>query len=327
MQDAAGRAVGIRSGRPVLLLEDLLVALRAFPPGKIQRPFVGCTIDPSEDGLARLREFQKKVPSVVPQRAREQVAAQILAGTRKALGMSQIRVFGISADTHFANVMVEADYRMKRIGMGLEPPPVKMVTFLGAIRSARHDALQRWWFLPKYDAVKLAKDRRAMELVSGGVELASEDLAVGPDGELLNPLAKPNAASTAYTASFTSNYEKIAAASPAFAQLKNLIDMLIAAAFIEREDFYGKADWQAATLLNEKQLPTETHRAAKQVHASANALWKGSRLFVPAGGVAIEPQRAFAKDRLLPDKDGSLSKQYEAVDRSAKRNEDRWWWD
>jgi hypothetical protein len=142
MQDAAGRAVGIRSGKPVLLLEDLVVALRAFPPGEVRRPFVGCTIDPSEDGLARLREFQKKVPSVVPQRAREQVASQILAGTRDALGMSKIRVFGISADTHFANVMIEADYRMKRIGMGLEPPPVKMVTFLGAIRSARHDALR-----------------------------------------------------------------------------------------------------------------------------------------------------------------------------------------
>src|SRR5262245_33411667 len=31
-QDAAGRAVGLRTGRPVLQLEDLVVALRAFPP-------------------------------------------------------------------------------------------------------------------------------------------------------------------------------------------------------------------------------------------------------------------------------------------------------
>ena len=326
VRDAAGRAVGIRNGRPALLLEDLAVALRAFPPGKLRKPFVGCTIDPSEEGLARLRDFQKKVPSVVPKHARRLVASQILTGTRDALGMSNIRVFGISPKTHFANAMVEADYRMKRIGMGLEPPPVRMVTFLGAIRSARHDALQRWWFQPDYKSVRIAKNHMAMQLVGQGVQLASEDLAIGPGGQLLNPLAKPNPASKAFTTSFTNNYDKIATASPAFAQLRNLIDMLIAAAFIEREDFYDKADWQAETFRDEKQLRTETHRAAKRVATSANALWKGSRLFAPAGGVSIQPHRAFEEDNLLDDKDGSLSKQYEAVDRDAKAGE-QWWWD
>ncbi|MCG8585968.1 MAG: DUF1598 domain-containing protein [Pirellulales bacterium] len=325
-KDAAGRAVGIASGRPVLLLEDLLVALRAFPPGKIQRPFIGCTIDPSENGLARLREFQKKVPRVVPTRARLHVASQVLEGTRDALGMSRIRVFGISPNTHFATTMIEADYRMKRIGMGLEPPPVRMVTFLGALKSARHDALQRWWFQPNLEAVRLAKDRRAMELVGGGVVLASEDLAIGPGGKLLNPLAKPNPASKAFTNSFTSNYEKIAAASPAFAQLRNLIDMLIAAAFVEREDFYGKIGWQAETFGSEAQLPTETHQAAKRVEACANALWKGSRLFAPAGGVSIQPHQAFAKENLLTDEDGSLSKRYDSVADDEPVGE-RWWWD
>ena len=267
--DGAGRAIGIRTGRPVLLLEDLLVALRQFPPGELRRPFVGCTIDPSPGGLRRLQEFQKKVPSVVPQRARQLVAAQIEAGTREALGMSHIRVFGVSPNTHFANVMVEADYRMKRIGMGLEPPPVRMVTFLGALRSARHSSLQRWWFQPNYEAVRLAKDRQAMEIVGQGVKLASEDLTIGPNGKLLNPAAKANPASTAFTKSFTVKYEEIATASPVFAQLRNLIDMLVASAFIQREGLYLKAGWEAKALQDEKHLATETHRAPRRSRPAA----------------------------------------------------------
>ena len=63
--DAAGRAVGLASGKPVLQLDDLAAALRAYPPGKRERPFLGCTINPSADGLAKLVEFQKSVPRSV----------------------------------------------------------------------------------------------------------------------------------------------------------------------------------------------------------------------------------------------------------------------
>ena len=50
--------------------------------------------------------------------------------------MAQIRVFGISPKTHFAMVLVEADYRMKRIAIGVEPPPVRMTTFAMALQVA-----------------------------------------------------------------------------------------------------------------------------------------------------------------------------------------------
>lgn len=110
VEDAAGRHVGISTGRPTLRLEDLIVALRAYSPGSSNRPFIGCTIDPDPDGLARLQKFQQTIPRVIPQRARQQVAAQIAQGSRDSLGMADIRVFGISANTHFAQVMIEASF-------------------------------------------------------------------------------------------------------------------------------------------------------------------------------------------------------------------------
>ena len=61
INDLSGRAVGVTTGRPVLLLEDLMVALRAYPPGSRHKPFIGCSIDPDPKNLERLHAFQRTV--------------------------------------------------------------------------------------------------------------------------------------------------------------------------------------------------------------------------------------------------------------------------
>ena len=124
IRDSSGRAVGMTSGKPVILLEDLMVALRAYAPGTHRERFVGCTISPRPEGLTQLAAFQRSIPRVVPQQGRDRVAARIARGVHDSLGMAKIDVFGVSNKTHFAQVLIEADYRMKRIGTGLEPPPV-----------------------------------------------------------------------------------------------------------------------------------------------------------------------------------------------------------
>ena len=44
------------------------------------------------------------------------------------LGMEKITIKGVPTTTHFAQVLVEADYRMKLIGIGVERPPLKQFT-------------------------------------------------------------------------------------------------------------------------------------------------------------------------------------------------------
>jgi hypothetical protein len=322
--DGLGHVIGVHTGRPMLELEDLLTALRMFPPGKKDAPFIGCTIDPTPEGLQRLVEFQKQVPRAVPQNARGQMAVQLASGTREALGMANVRVFGVPANTHLAKVLIEADYRMKLIGIGLEPPPVKMVTFLGALDSAPK-TLQRWWFTPNYKCIRVADDRLAMELVGQGVQLQSEDKVIGPDGKLLVAGAPPSKASDAFTTSFTAKYPEIAAKCSVFAQMRNCIDLLVAAAFIQREDYYGRATWEARTLLDEKSLPTRTLHTPKQAPCAANSLWKGSRLLTPAGGgVSLLPHEALNKENVMQD-DGSVSKARLLVEEELPA--DRWWWE
>jgi hypothetical protein len=327
IEDASGRTVGITSGRPVLLLEDLLVSLRAYLPDGAENPFVGCTISPRQEGLARLAEFQRTIPSTIPNSRRAEVTAAIAKGVHDSLGMANIHVYGISNKTHFAQVLIEADYRMKRIAIGLERPPVRMTTFIDAVRAPRHLTLQRWWFTPNYDCVKVTEDRLAMELVGQGVQLQSQDKRIGTDGRLSDALGpKPSKAAQLYTKAFTAKYPEIAAASPVYAQLRNQIDMLVAAAFIRQQDYYGRAAWTADLLMDEASLPTETWPNPTKVDCAVNVFWRGNRLLCPAGGgVSIQADDAIQQGRWLSDKDRELGSTYAAVSqRVAVKN---WWWD
>jgi hypothetical protein len=323
--DAVGRPIGITSGRPVVELRDLAVALRAFPPNSRVRPFIGCTIDPSRKGLENLQEFQKTIPRTIPQNRRQQAAMQIGEGIQKALGNANVRVFGVSPKAHFAQVMIEADYRMKLIGIGLEPPPVRMTTFMGTLRNANEATLQRWWFTPNYECLSVDPDGLALQLVGQGVQLQGEDMAVLPGGTLAMkplPTSKP---SQLYTTAFTAKYPEIAAASPVYAQLRNLIDGLVTAAAMRELDLYGKAGWQPTWILNEKNLPTETEENPRHVPAAVNVEWKGNRLLAPAGGgISILPHQALEKDNLQPanPKLESTRKQI-----ASPADAETWWWD
>ena len=55
----SGRMQGVVTGRPVIELQDLIVALRAFPAGGNTKkgPFIKCSIDPTAEGLARMQQF------------------------------------------------------------------------------------------------------------------------------------------------------------------------------------------------------------------------------------------------------------------------------
>ena len=324
--DASGRIVGVTTQRPVILLEDLAVARRAFDPDKKDRPFLGCTIDPTQEGLARAMEFQRTVPRSVRDSEREEVTVRLASGMQDALGMAQIRTFAVSPRTHFAQILIEADYRMKRIAIGLEPPPVKMMTFLAALDSPREATLQRWWFTPDYDCVRASEDRLAMELVGQGVKLQTEDIRLSPDGKMTSVNEKPSKASRLYCESFTKKYGEISAASPVYAQLRCMIDLSIAAAFLRKHDFYARSGWSGDLLRDEKTIPCETLPAPKQVACGVNALWKGNRLLVPAGGgVSIVPDDALKEEHVPPDKNDAVGTMRGEV--GAAMEGKRWWWD
>ncbi|MGD0898822.1 MAG: DUF1598 domain-containing protein [Thermoguttaceae bacterium] len=319
--DAFGRVVGIESGRPVVLLEDLAVALRTFAPAGPASRLVGCSIDPTQEGLAAMQRF---LASIHPTPGDVQM---IVNGLRTSLGLQTISVFGVSPKTHFAQVMVEADYRMKLIGIGLEKPPVRLVSYVDRATPSQvsRNALARWFFTPDYQCVRTTGDGLAMELVGDGVKVVGADEVVGAGGQRQSS-GQADAASHAFVASFTKVYSELADKSPVFAQLRNQIDLLVAAAYLHDQNLYAKAGWKMEVLGDEKVVPVETQNAPKQVSTAVNALWKGHHLMTPVGGgVQIAAQTALSSENLLRDEDGKVAK----VRRQTRIElaKGQWWWD
>ena len=324
MADPTGRMIGMNTGRAVLELQDLVAALRAFPPAGKQTHLISVSIDPTAEGLAAMQKWLVDISGKV----RPGDANAIVAGLKQKLGLHNVSVAGISPRTHFAQVLVEADYRMKLIGIGIEPPPVRMATYVSRANPTEvsRNALQRWYFTPHYDCVRVTEDAMAMELVGQGVKLIGAHELVAADGARV-AAAQGSQASELYCKAFTELYPQIAARSPVYAQLRNLIDVSIAAAFIQKQDYYGQSGWKAETLLDESQYAIETYEAPKTVETACTAIWKGSRLMTPVGGgVRIEPTSALSSSNLLKDEQGTVKATHGEI-KLGGLAKSQWWWD
>jgi hypothetical protein len=325
MADATGRLVGINTGSAIVMLEDLVTALRAFPPTGEQARQIGCSIDPTKEGLQKMQEF---LVALSRKRLTPGDANFIAAGLKESLGLQDVTIKGISPKSHFAQVLVEADYRMKLIGIGLEVPPVKIPSYVSKANPAAvsQNAMQRWFFTPDYECVKVTGDDLAMELVGQGVKLIGEDELVNADGSRAVAGAHNNGASKAFTEGFTKLYPELAKKSPVYAQLKNVIDLAIAAAFMQEKDYYGRADWKMEVFGDEKSFPIENYDVPKHVDSTVNVVWRGSRLMTPiGGGVSIQPRKALESSNLLTD-EGEVAAAKDKIDLS-KLDKSQWWWD
>lgn len=324
IQDAAQTPRGLESGRPLLQLQDLIVALRAFQPAQQPVPVILVSIDPTAEGLARMQSFLRSVGS----HATPEDTEGIVNGLRNNLGMQNIRVSGVAANTHFAKVLLECDYRMKLIGIGLEKPPVKIVSYVDRATPGRssRNALQRWYFVPDYNCVRLAADGLGMELVGDGVKLVGEDQIVSKEGGR-SVTGRGNKASDLFTTTFTKKYAELAARVPVFAEMRNCIDLAIVSAFIQQQDLYAQAGWQAATFDNERAIAVETANVPQHTETVCTAVWKGNTLMTPVGGgVTIHPREALRTKNTLADEDGKVTELRESVNLK-DLPADKWWWD
>ena len=76
--------------------------------------------------------------------------------------------------------MVEADYRMKLVGMGLEEGVLGVKSYLDSINLGPNESpppmnMLRWWFAVNYDAIKATEAHDAFEIKGQGVKVLSEN--------------------------------------------------------------------------------------------------------------------------------------------------------
>jgi hypothetical protein len=287
--DATGTIVGVTTGRPVMQLNDLLVALRSAK--NAAQGGISCSIDPTPEGIARVNEL-KVHPGISP--------ASVAKAREKAMGMQQITLHGVPETSHFARILVAADYRMKRISMALDPSPVRGLPSYLSMLNGNAPISPRFWLEPKFDAVLCGADGLAFELCGSSVKAMTEDDFLANGGIQHSGKASPIAQK--WASAMTEKYPELAVADPVFGELQNCMELAVVAAIIVKNDLPQKAGYDLPTLLNSPDLQPNVFNVPKQVPTVASV--KG-RLVAVSGGVTINSW-AYAEKAKTSDKVASV---------------------
>jgi hypothetical protein len=290
--DGKGNVVGVTTGRPVLQLEDLLVAFRTVDAAR--QGLLSCSIDPTPEGRQRYEELMRTQQTFSPA-----VVAQI----EKAFGDQQVTVSGAPDTSHFARVLVAADYKMKRIGMKLEPSPVKGVSSFVDLAPARNtDMMPRWWMAANYEPLGRSEDGLAWELKGTGVKVLTEDEFVDNAAGTVRGSGQASPAAQKWSEQFTAKFDELAAKEPAFAELRNVMDMCVIAALFAKEDLAAKAKCDLRELTSiDGQAKLHASVPPKRVPTQCSATKKGSNWVITAsGGVSINSWEVADKTVIVP---------------------------
>ncbi len=280
--NAVGEVVGQDSGRPVVLLDDLLVAMRSTEAARTVG--ITCSIDPTAEGRQALQAYLSKQKRFHP---------SVVRGAEQALGNQVITVTGVPLDSHFAGVLVASDYRMKRIAMMLEPAAIPgLPSFLEMLKNGNlKNNMPRWWMACDYDALARAEDGLAWQIRGRGVKVMTEDEFIGQDGSV-SGTGRVNPTAQKWANLMTEKFDELSQVDVVFGQLRNIMDLSVLAALIAKEDLLNVAGCQLPMLLDGG-TPTATYPVAKQV-ASQSSFVKRRREYIitASGGVQIDSWRA-----------------------------------
>lgn len=280
--DSEGRLVGVESGRPTMLLDDLVIGLRT---AYARDPTMGCSIDPTDDNMARLQDYLRQnstVTSTAGAAQRYRVMAQVL-------GPQNIRLWGAPRDTHAAMVLVEADLRMKRISLGVEQSGVKGIRSQLSLLKPQGNSLQRWWFVPKYNPIQ-ANAKRDLFTISGPrVKLLAQEEYSNASGQRFDA-AVTRDSTEEFAKLFTEHYAKLAEVRPVFADLQNVFDLAVLGALIKQEGLDVQADWPMATFLNDPALPLAHYANPQYVSSMSTSRLAGNVMLGLVGGVTLDPR-------------------------------------
>jgi hypothetical protein len=325
-RDYEGRLVAADTGAPVVNLDDLVVTLRnAY--SELGR--FGCSITPRKDNLAAAKAVNEKwsqSPLKPGQRDRW------LKEFRSAVGRQDIDVYGIDRRTRAARVLIEADYRMKLVGIGLEEGVPGVQSYLDSIEIPRGGSppplsVLRWWFTLNYDALSATEARDAFELRGPGVKVLSENELLTEIGERVHTGASDELNSK-FAEAFTRHFEKLAAKYPVYADLRNIFDLSLVAAVIRSQDVPEQIGWHMTHFGSEGAYAPELGHAPSEVESVLNHKTVGGKHIIAAvsGGVAVDARRLVKPGAVKTDTYGRM-----ASDRRAGTPKDlprrAWWWD
>ena len=314
--DDAGNVIGENSGAAVLQLIDLIASLRTSDK-LVAGEMISCSIDPTPAGLqqfARLMRGSRASPS-----------AQLLRRMEQAVGPQTITLTGVSPESHFAQVLVAADWQMKRLGMGLAASPVDGLTsYLELLKNKPgampRNAMPRWWIA--YGEQPMERDAEGLgwRISRPGIQVCTAAGRLQADGRIAaqtesDPLAKQ------WADAMTAQYDQLAIVEPVFGQLRGCMDLALVTAVFAAGDLLTEVGLELPMLLDDTRLQLATHHVPETVASQASAM-RGRREWVVtvSGGVELDVAR-------VVNAAGVQAELREARMHASLNSANSWWWD
>ena len=307
-----GQVVGKTTGQPVMTIEDLLVA---FQTASIARTSgISCSIDPTEEGTQAMQRYVARQQRFTP---------GVLKGIAESLGPQRITIAGVPDTSHFARTLVSADYRMKRIAMQLDESPLaELPSFLQMLSDSRvkvTNMMPRWWLACDYEPLARSDDGLSWELRGRGVKVMTEDSLVEADGSF-TPTGKQNPIAVKWADQMTQHYGELSREEPVFGQLRNLMDLSVIAALVQKEGLLELANCHLPILTGENgDFAMEAWNPPKTVASECSFIKRGREYLITASGGVLINSWKYASRSQESKAVGQLKSEQKHVD-------DNWWW-
>ena len=326
-EDREGRLVGVESGQPVLQLDDLVVILRHMTSQS--NAMFGCSIKPRQEALAATKAFlEASAKSPLKPGAREAWLSRL----RDTLGVQDIEYYGIDPRSRVAQVLVEADYRMKLVGIGLEEGTLGVPSYLSMIQVEKDQpppplGVLRWWFTLNYQSLVTNAGRNAYELRGQGVQVLSENELLKATGERVHT-GESEPLNREFARNFTQHFGALSQKYPVYAELRNIFDLALACALIKAEDLPQQVGWHLTCFGDAEQYAPAQAFAPEEVESVINhrLVHRTRILATVSGGVHFDAAELVKSGAIERDTSGVLdSRRAGGAPENLPR--DRWWWD
>lgn len=310
--NAKGNVVGKESGMPVIHLQDFMIAMRSVDSAR-QGQGVSVSIDPTAEGIRKWNQFSSA----------GQFDPSLRTRIEEALGPQRVSLSGVPEDSHFSRVLLAADYKMKRLAMGLEPAPLRelpsIIETIGRKDLRISRSAPRMWMECNYQPVEKDADSTIWHLSGQGVRTQTEDTKFTANGSKVRSGKKMKIAEE-WANSMTENYDALSAKEPIFRELRNIMDLSVVAAIIRNEDLKGRVGLELDMIEgNSVQTPSYEIPEAIPTQLSFVRSRNAGYTVQVSGGVLVDSWGVAQKTVVNND----VAK---VADIATTVTADRWWW-
>lgn len=323
--DVAAMPIDRTTGAAPIELASLVEAFRCVTTHSV----IGCTIDPTQQGLAN-------AAAVGDDLANGKIAFGVVdVAVKQALGEQRVGVFGLRSTTPLAYRMIAVDRHMKQLALGEFDMPNGVPNYFDAIKQnialgVPDDLLLRLWLTANPIKVRCDANYRVFEMSGRPIRLASENQVAIDDGTR-GPIRR-DPASESFVESFNDHWAAIREMYPAYGSIESLFSAAAIGKILYEygDDFAKDVVDHIAQVRPHDDVVLRTPQSVASI-AATDTIRHGRtrhRLLIASGGVSLAADSMLRSEpTIYPNLADDLASHSHAAPRATADRPVVWWWD